>query len=582
MKKVGIFIALIVLLAGIVVGGWYYLKPHPKGVMPAQILPVDTLLMVEVIDLEKGIDDFKSGKLGQALKKIAFSDVMQKLAVPAEAIKKYNKTRSSVLSTIDSMLFKELFGQETVFAVLSTKIEDPKPEELKKALGNAVLISRPKHNPDVAAFLNLIFVKTSKIKTEAYSGYKINSYDLGHKFSIYYSMADGLLIASLGRQTVKKCLDFRINRQTSLIDNKYYQNLRDKLGSSEIRGFIYNNTEKTYEDIFNIIRSLNKKKDKLAAIEGSLASFKGLKAIGCASYDDGSDLLRDKMLVLVDKNELEPIYAKAYSFKPEENKTLKMVPHNAIAYYWVNTLDLKSYLDIFFNNASINEEAKKTVRERFKKEVGIGVDEVFQALGNEFGLILTDITTGGPFPVPKLIMFIEAANQGTVVKLIESTVQKFGMRLEKETYEDIEIKYLVLPMGSDIQPAYAFFKGYCIMSISRLLIKDMITTFKDGKDITSDPDFQYINKGMTDKNNSIMFIKCDQLIDKIRQLVGWGNNLMAFKSQDAVEKGRVIVNGVIYPVLDGLKMYKTLATRTVIKENEVEANQYSRVDRQKD
>lgn len=91
MKKVGLFVIIIAVMTVIAVGGWYYLKPPRKGVASAEVLPADTLLMVELFDLEKSINDFKTGKLGQKLKEIALADVMQKLEVPSEVIAKYKK-----------------------------------------------------------------------------------------------------------------------------------------------------------------------------------------------------------------------------------------------------------------------------------------------------------------------------------------------------------------------------------------------------------------------------------------------------------------------------------------------------------
>lgn len=579
MKKVGLFVIIIAVMTVIAVGGWYYLKPPRKGVASAEVLPADTLLMVELFDLEKSINDFKTGKLGQKLKEIALADVMQKLEVPSEVIAKYKKIRSSVLSTIDSMLFKELFGKETVVAVLPINIDKPEPEELKKAVGSVVLISRPKHNADFAGFINRVFAKKLGFRTEAYSGYEIQSFNLEHDLSIHSCLADGLLIASLDQQTVKKCLDFRVSHQTSLFNYKYYQELRDRLGSSEMRSFVYNNTEKTYDSILKIVRSVSSKKNNSTVPEHSFEFFKGLTAIAFASYDDGSDLLRDEMLVMFDKSGLHPVYARAYGFEPEKNKTLQMVPHNTIAYYWANTMDLQSYLDFYSEESGLNDEERKSVEAKFEKEVGIGLDEMFQAFGNEFGLVLTDINTGGPFPIPKLTIFAELANKDIFIKLIQSAMQKSGMELQKEKFEDVELNYLVLPFGSDVQPSYALFNGFCVASINKQLIKDMISTYKNGKDITSDMDFQYIDKGLTDKNNSVMFVKLDQLIDKTKQIVDWANNLMAFKNQGAVKKGKIIVNEVVNPVLDGLKMYKTIGIRSIIKENEIKADRYYRIER---
>ena len=575
MKKVIIFIVVLGLVA---IGTSYLLKPAHKEVKPAKLLPADTLLMVEVVNLEKSINGFKSGKLGQKLNEIDLTGVMQNLEVPIKAIEEYEKTKSAVLSTLDSMLFKELFGQETVLAILPLKIDCLTPEGLKKALGSLVLISRPKSSTELVEFVSQILTKNLKFQTEVYAGYEIKSFELDYDITVHYSLADGLLVATLDRQAIITCLDLRKNQQPSLDQNEYYQNLRSKLASSGTKTFVYNNTKKMYESILNISRLIIKE-EEFSDTERSLAAFKGLKAIGYASYDDGSDLLQNRTLVMIDKKGLEPVYAKAYFTKPGENKTLQFVPDNTLVYYWANNLYLKSFWDIYFENQYLNDEEKKSMKTSLEKESGVSIDEVFQAFGNQFGLILTDINTGGLFPIPKLTFFVEIANQDTAAKLMDSAAQKSGMVLQKEEFNDIKINYIMLPFGNDAQPAYAFFNGFCIVSINHQLIKDIISTYKNGDNITTDKDFLAVNKGLTDKNNNIMFVKFDQLIDKIKKLIILGRNMILLKDQGEAEKAAIVISGVINPALDGLKMYRTIGSRSFTKEDEIEADIYYKIDR---
>ena len=575
MKKV---VILIVVLGLVAIGTFYLLKPAHKEVKPAKLLPADTLLMVELVNLEKSIDGFKSGKLGQKLKEIDLTGVMQNLEVPIKTIDEYKKAKSAVLSTLDSMLFKELFGQETVLAILPLKIDHLTPEGLKKALGSLVLISRPKSRAELVEFVNQILAKNLKFQTEVYAGYEIKSFELDYDITVHYSLADGLLVATLDRQAIKNCLDLRKNQQPSLDQNEYYQNLRGKLASSATKAFVYNNTKKMYESILTISRLIIKE-EKFSGMERSLAGFKGLKAIGYASYDDGSDLLQNRTLVMIDKKGLEPVYAKAYCSKPGENKTLQIVPDNTLVYYWANNLYLKSFWDIYFENQYLNDEEKESIKTGLEKETGVSFDDVLQAFGNQFGLILTDINTGGPFPIPKLTFFVEIANQDTVAKLMDSVTQKSGMVLQKEEFNDIKINYIMLPFGNDVQPAYAFFNGFCLISINHQLIKNIISTYKNGDNITTNKDFLAVNKGLTDKNNNIMFVKFDQLIDKIKELIILGRNMMALKDQGEAEKADRVISEVINPAMDGLKMYRTIGSRTFTKENEIEADIYYKIDR---
>jgi len=571
MKKFFVGIVVTVLLAA---GIWYYLKPQPVGTVPADLLPKDTLLLIEFVDLEKSIDDFKKGKLGQKLKGIDLTKVMLELEVDKGIIEEYKKVETSVLSAIDSMLFKELFGKEAVIAVLPAKIDDFKLNDLKKAIGSIVLISRPKHNADFTEFITRYLAKGTECRVEEYAGYKIKNFRLNNGFSIYYLLKDGLLIASPDSLSIKNCILSKSNQKESLKKNKNYQDLRHKLVSKSIRSFVYNNIEKTYDYILNIAQFIGGDKENLAAIEHLSASFKGLKTMGYASSDNRSDLLHDKMLVMFDKTKMELAYAKPYGFKPSENKTIHMVPKKTICYYWTNTMDFEFLFSIFSEKILHGGKTGEPDAAEFEKKFGCSLDEIFQALGNQFGFILTDIDVDGLFPVPKLTIFFEVKKQEVLTKFFESAIQKTKIGFEEEKFEDVEINNIALPAFIGIQPSYAFYNDFCMVSINRKMIKDIITVSNNGEGLISNDDFQKVNKGLTAKNNNIAFIKFDDLIDEIKELWKWGFSMTASKNQDIGVKCKIITDGVIYPFLDGLKMYKTIGTRSIIKKNEIESEFY--------
>ena len=106
----------------------------------------------------------------------------------------------------------------------------------------------------------------------------------------------------------------------------------------------------------------------------------------------------------------------------------------------------------------------------------------------------------------------------------------------------------------------------------------MISTYYGEENITSDKDFLSVSRGLIDKNNSIMFIKFDHLIEEIKEVISWGKNIMAFKDPSKAEEGAIFINGVVNPVLDSLKMYRTIGSRTFTIENEIETDIYCKIE----
>lgn len=576
MRKFIVFVAVIIILSG----AWFILKSEVKAVDPATLLPDETLLMLDFVDLEKNINIFKSSRLGQKLKEIDVTGVMNKLAAPPEVIKKYNDIQTLVLATIDSMAFKELFGKKAAIALLPVKITGPEPEELKNALGGIVLISRPKHGADLAELAGRIFTKNIKSNVETSAGYDIKSFELQDRLTLYYSTSGGLLLMTLDKETLTRCLDLKDKERLSLSKNKRYQYLYKKLAASQYNLFVYNNSAGMSDTLAEIVQNFISENKQPSNMKNALTQLKGIKSIGYAAYDNGANLLQNKLLMTINKDELFPVQAKAFQFKPEKNNTLGMIPDNILVYFWANTLNPESYPDIFYENLKIDAVKKESVKAWFEKNTGMGINEVCAAFGNQFGLILSDINSSGLFPIPELAVFVQAAKKDTMINLFESVRQKFqqGM-LKKELFRGIPINYITLPFGSNLQPAYAFLNDLCILSTSRQLLKKMISTSIDGKGIIYNKDFLSVKKGLTDKNNSIKYIKFDNLLDKLKELADWGTNMLVLKNQDMANKGDIILNEIITPAIDGLKMYKSISSRIIFKDDEIQVDTYIKIDR---
>ena len=579
MKKAVVVILLLVLV-GVGVAVWYLRKPPQVEMEPARILPQETLFMIELKDLEKGIEDFKSSKLGQSLKQINVGEVIHQLELPPTVEEDYAKGRQSFLEAVDSVLFKELFGREVTIAFLPMEITQPQPEEILKALQSLVLISRPKHKAELFDFFGQIFAKDLECRTQDYAQYKIKSFELDYNLNVYYSVVKDLLIATLDEQTIKNCLDLKKNSSSSLGADKDYRHLRNKLDSSDRKVFAYANMQESYDNIIRIASRLSDEEDKPTVFERSLSGWKGLNALGAASYEETNGLLKQKMLCVLDQEKLDPIYAKAYSFQPEENQTLPMTPADCLMYTWSNTLDLKSFWDMLFTNLApdSDSQASENLKALMENKLGISIEEVFQAFGNEYGVIVTDIDTAGFLILPKLTLLIETVKQETVANILVSLVQQANMEFIEEDFEGVKIQSLPLPFGADLQPAYVFLDGFFVLSLNPQLVKDVIIANKTNKNITKDPDFKTVNKGLTDKNNTITFIKFDRLLESIKGVMLWNKNMSMLKDPERGKELSLIVDSVFNPVLEGLKMYKTIGSHSCVKGSEIETDNYITID----
>ncbi|GAJ00955.1 unnamed protein product, partial [marine sediment metagenome] len=268
---------------------------------------------------------------------------------------------------------------------------------------------------------------------------------------------------------------------------------------------------------------------------------------------------------------------KTYSIKPEINRSLKMIPANSALYYWTNAFDPSYAKDMLIKDPRMDKE-KLSVIEGELKKLGTTIEELSGALGNQYGVIITDVITTFFFPLPKVALFIEVKDQAMIENLVFSLIQNREMTMQQEIYEGVDIKNIMLPMGQEIQPAYAFFNGFYIFAINPQQIKDMIDTYKSGNNITTDADFQAVNKGLTDNNNMISFAKFSFLIDKMGGLFEMAKlGSMAAQDQAAVQKSNIIADEVFKPLLEGLKVCSAVGTRMVYGDEEIEIDTYYKI-----
>ncbi len=582
MKK---FIVIILVLGLIIFGVSYFyiLKPPPVKVLSSEMLPNDTLFMVQIFDLENSIESIRTSKLGQELSKIDIPRVMGELGAPPETISNFNKKLEDIEGIFNSVLFKELFGREVTIALLPVQFDPLEQLTKDKFLSSVILISHPKRRTEFIEILSRVFAKKLDYKTSTHATYEIKSFELAPDITVHSTLIDDLLLAAFDLNSLKKCIDIKMNKQLPLAKNSNYQYFQKKLASSRINSYAYMNTKMLVDNIRNLLVVLGpftRERYQIDKFEAVLDVYNGFTGIGLSLYEEEENILAYKSLMLIDKSQMDPLYAKIYSIKPGMNRSIKMIPANSAGYYWTNAFDPSSFKDMLIKDPRVNEEQLNAIEGELKK-LGTSIEGLSSALGNQYGMIITDVITAFFFPLPKMAIFIEVKDQAMIENLVFSLIQNNQMTMQQEIYEGVDIKNIMLPMtpmGNDIQPAYAFFNGFYIFAINPQQIKDMIDAYNNGNNITADADFQAVNKGLTGNNNIITFAKLSFLIDKMEGLFEMAKMApMAMQDQAALNRSNIIVDEVFKPLFEGLKVCSAYGIRMVYSEKEIEIDSYYKI-----
>jgi hypothetical protein len=579
MKKV---IIVIVLLCLVMAAGAYYIyyRPFSEKHTADQMLPADTLAMVRFEHFKQTIEKLRFGRLGQAVSKIDLNSVLQASGTPQSSIKQAEDYIAAVNKTLNSSWFDALFGQQVTLAILPANMANAaklSEEDIVRALA---IILRPRHPAKLFDWLNQIFTGNIQVVTETYHQWEINRFEWEPGVDVYYTVTNELVVLALHREPVVKCLDALKKPQAALVQDADFQALvRELQGQPQPEVFAFINIDELYKRGTALLAKKIAGRPDAGFIEKQFAQLSGFNAGGYAAYDDGSTVLQKRIVLLVDRGALEPQFARVLNVKPEIGAMLGMLPQNTLGFTWQNTLDLKLYYDSLTQSEDFRPEDIEALNADLQQKFGVSLNEIIESFGPQWGLALSSVKTGGAFPIPELGLFIQSTRPEVAERIILQAAGQSNMPLMTDEYKSRRITYLQLPFGSDLSPSYAYINGYCVIAANTNMIKSYIDTMDSGQNITGSDAFKVIDKGLSDKNNQVAFVRFDQLMDTVPAIVRWGSSMAAYANPDKARQFTPLAEQVINPLVDGLKMYKTVGFRSFIAEAKIESQIYTEVDK---
>jgi hypothetical protein len=579
MKKKTIVLLLILsilVLAAASVSLWYVMQTVPSDTSrPAKLLPDDTLAMVRLFDLQKRIKTFRTSRLGRKLAQIDIEKIMREFQVSEAAKKNINRIKTTASNTADSMLFNELFGQDTAVAVLPAAMNQLPSRAYD--LRGIVLISRTKHPRALVEFASKLLSVKPEYEKRNYSGYDITFFKPEEEITVYYTLANNLLLAAFDFDTLKCCLDLKIKTQKTLEDYAPYQAVIKQLISSKNQVLAYINPSLIYKQMEKTLQNTNQNKNlapKHIDMLKQLDSLQGFQAVGYGDEDDGGKVLRAKLVAKIDTAKMSPLYAATYKFRPKENRTLMLKPSDLILYVATNSIDMGQLLAFFVNQGHENDKVAQTLKTTFKTQTGVDLDVFAKAVGHQYGIMLTNIDTRGLFPIINLVLAAETRNKEVIDNLLLSVIQRSNLNPGTERYKDTEISYLKIPLGNTFEPAYAFIDDFCVMATNRHLLKKVIDGQTPGSYLEDSSDFKVFGKAFIGKNNQIAFIKVDLLLDGLKDMLEWFGGMMTLKDEHSAKKFRILLDQGVLPLMDAVKIYKTVGVNTLYDDQQITMNSF--------
>ena len=570
-------LVIVVVLLGILSAGgavWYFNRPAAGVIQPAELLPEETLVMIEAVDLKESLDEFRAGPLGRAVSGIEMPACMGAFNADPEEIERLSRLQARLMAGLDSPWFDTLFGDLAVVAVLQ-----PDPDALRSAPErlwheSAVMVLRPGKPAEMIQWIGKMFARDLTITAHTADDVRMDRIETGDGPPLFVAVHRGLGLVALDPKPIVRCLAPRTGARLSLARSPDYAALRAELATPETaHGFAWINLHAVLNTWFDLADQKNAGDASADEARNLWGGFNQARPVIAAVATDDGQVVHHRWRVKYNAADLSPDMARMLTVPPESNTTLPWMPEAVLYYSWQNNLGhlLESVLDL----SRLNPGEAAEFRRDFEGKTGVPFEDAMNAFGSQFAVMIRDIQTGGMFPVPELAILAEVGQPEVIDRLADAAVRHFGLAKAAEDFQGSTIRYVALPYGEDISPGYTVRDGFLVLASSRGLLKTLLGREAGGKRLADSPSFSAVNRGLTDPNNQVVYLHTGEAAARAKDLLNWALTLagMTGRAGDAGQMA-CLSNKVAAPILDGLSMYPAMGSRTLFGENGIQADVY--------
>ena len=561
MKKILIGILLICGCVGL----FFFIQAEQKEELQASdVLPADTMLYLEQHDFVKLYNEFASSRLGRVLSKIDYEGIAAELDGDGQVARDAVHLWKELHDVINEPVYDQVLGKEVSIALLSMPLtDDITPEKFLEE--RLLLIAKPRHNAKVVQFFASYLAKDVEQSTVQYGTHSIQRYKLNEKQTLSTAAVDGLVLAAYDERLVRKSLNIYDERQNTLSSNEMYNQLRQRCEGSVLFQFFAVSAVRSQLEIL----SQRLPEEQQQQFHEFLNEFNGWEAGAYAAWkEEGS--IKDTLEIIYTREKLDPYVADLLSQPPEHNNSLKMVPSDALFYYWGNSLNLPLIFELY-SEAIIEEqpEAFDLLQQELQDSVGMPLEEILALVANEYGVIIKQVEGEG-VPIPKALVLFKLNDTEKVGTIIKTLLAEADIPISSNSYMDREINYWGVAPQVGLQPAYTISGDYLLLSNSRDLVKQVVS-LQDGAEGTLlvNTELQQLSEVLKRENNTTAYAHIAHMADSLKTLATWAGGMAVLQGQETAKDVNVIVQELVLPLLDGIAMFTQMATRSEVKETTI-------------
>ncbi len=551
-KKNIIIILAVILIVAAAFLCWLLRKP---ALTFEDVLPSDAIFYGRLAHVQGHLDQFTASDFFKNIAAIDVPKVLARNGFTDVRIAQVEQWRKSTQKVLDNSLLKKALGKEVGVAVFR-----------RDKAYRAVVLVRLDASLSAAEFAGQLAGQISsqwgaqvELTKENYKGVNINHVLVkknGLRFA-YVRLGDVVAATMEPADDAQKIIDVFHKQALSLAAQEQFIFIKQH-AYPKAEGLVFVNmsalTDVLKEQTMAWLEKGEDTPQEKIKIEETFHHMKDLTAAGI-SYAPGA-ISRYKLIWGIDPKVMDAEDRRFFACTPAVNDSLKFIPTNVLAYNWGSCYDFKEYWQQIKEQMQASPELAGGIRQlkrKTEKKMGLKIEEdVLPLLGHEVGGYLTDIDTYGMFPFPRLLLFVRVTDRNAVQAMLDRLVKNPLAVIQHEDYGNINIRYMTLPFGANMDPGYCFLGDYLLVGTSRQLLKKSIDAYtQEGHSALTDKNFKDLSLNDSEKNNSMTFTQFDALAKRATALVGWLDkylssqvNMVASYAQQGQQKKEELAEGL--------------------------------------
>jgi hypothetical protein len=485
-----------------------------SGLPVADVLPSQALVFADLEHAQKHIDQVVHSDFGKNLAAINLPEVLSRNNFSSRDVRDFQIWQKDLEIFGSDPLIKKFLSREVALALYRQKDKTQIFVALRLTPTTSliqILGQIPRH-----------WGNNISLRQQPYGGFVINhvlfkSQNMG---LAYVCIRDLLIIApeSLGR--LEDVIDVYRHKQDPLHRDPLFEEVRQNAYPSA-EGLLFVNINQ----FSGLLRG--EMDSRLTSLGYKTEAF----PVYGLSYKPGV-VSKYKMIVRLNEKFMPEGMRKTFACPALANDTLKLVPVTAIAYNWGGCYDLDQSWELIKKRLYKSPELAQEIRQfklRLEKHFNINIKkDVLPLLGQQIGGYLTDVDTQGTYPFPRLLVFVKIEDRAKAQQLLDKFIEHPVTAIHNETYNQVDIHYISLTLGANMDPGYAFLGDYLLVATSRQLLRQSIDAYNNSlHSLVSDESVGQFNLDSGGKFHSMTLMKTAELSRRAQDLLGWVDKFLS-------------------------------------------------------